>query len=304
MQSILAPPLLPPKIKNSYKEIKLQSNTSYYKVYDAISLADHEKCTIFALDIKSPIVEKDYDAAATLFVQEIFRMCSRTGNNEFIYTQSFEIHDSSIAVAMKHCHPMTAFEKVQRVNPRIDLEKMMYDVISDISYTHSKLKIELPSIDSSKIYYASSSNNFFLVDWMCGNSSTGKNSEERRQDFIYHLGLTILEHTGVDPQEWEELPKLNDNQSYESSLEDMLDGVSIPVSVHKLVTRMLLRDVNSRITIEEILAPYTTSSNKELESLDISERQRSVQRLVLFNLSEDSKEKVTVRLSGLWLDIC
>src|SRR5689334_4024712 len=90
---------IPMKFKLLYSDFELVSQTSYYKVFKVKSKkrsdinTKEKKIAIRVLDLESQFVEQDYDAAATLFLQELFHLCARVNDRDAFLIEDFIISD-------------------------------------------------------------------------------------------------------------------------------------------------------------------------------------------------------------------
>src|SRR5690242_7574703 len=128
----LIPNTLTPKIQLTYTDIKLVSETEYYRTYDAISTTNNQKYTIRALNVASEFYKENPNQATTLFVQELLRLSANFPDAVII--ESFESHEKGQFVcAIKHCQSLQQLvEKAKSLAAKeIDFELLLKNVLSD-----------------------------------------------------------------------------------------------------------------------------------------------------------------------------
>ena len=204
---------------NYYDNFVKVAQTSYYTVYAARSSKTNQACTIRMLDPQSEFVLKDHDAALTLFIQEIFHLLTRVGGSEQIIIQDFEIIGNRAALVTSPYYSLQ--KKIE--NPkefdtkRVDIEKMLKEVASDIHFIYNRLNIPNLQVTLNNIFYMQDTDAFFLGDWQ-GQQHLSTSKKEPTSE-VYSLGLSLLELTGVKSIDIKRL-------SYESeNCEGLLDDI-------------------------------------------------------------------------------
>lgn len=259
--------LFPPRIKLTYSDFELISETSYYKVYDAKNLANGQKHTIRVLDTESPFVTKNHNLAATLFMQEAMRLCLRLPRPDFVIVENFEIYEDKIAFVMK---PYTSLQNeplAEHGKPNVDAEKLLKDCLAEINFLYVKMKLGNLSLDLKNICRPRESSTFFLTDW-----ASAKRLEAPKDmsmlvippeiqvpsiaaKDVFMLGLVLLELNGAKRKECKELLRIENQDKYDALLDNIVKKVKSDW-LQKAIHKMLQRDSGARLRFDEIRERY------------------------------------------------
>lgn len=279
--------LVPPKLKATYTDFELTSETSYYKSYDATYIKTGERHTIRVLDTNSQFFKRDYNSAITLFLQELLRFCLRVNQPETVCLPSFEFFKGSIGFATKPYNNIVNKDTESETRPKYDINKMLKDVISDINFMRGEMKLTNVTLDSKSIFHSKYSNVFMVGDWAASageglseqnsptqkrtitdtSSTIGRTLLEKSQgdskelscltsDDTYRLGLLILETGGIKRREMQALSAIDDEYTYNVYLESLLkklEGTNQKDSLLKLLQGLLQRDGGSKGKIDEVM---------------------------------------------------
>lgn len=259
--------LLPPKIKLTYSDFELVSETSYYKVYEAKNLTNGQKHAIRVLDTESPFVQKNHNLAATLFMQEALRLSLRLPRPDLVVLENFEIHEDKIAFVMKPYNsilnePVTGDGKLN-----IDAEKLLKDCLAEINFLYAKMKLGSLSLDVKNICKAKDTNTYFLTDWASAKRLEPKEETSTimiSQDLqvpsiaakdVYMLALVLLELNGAKRRECKELLKIENQDKYDVLLNNVVKKVKSEW-LQKAIKTMLHRESGARARFDEIRERY------------------------------------------------
>ena len=93
---------VPHKTAFLYENFKLHEETASYRVFEAEARnSSHEKHLIRILDPTKDLVDKDFDSAATLFIQELFHLENRCPGTVLIGTLEICRDRKQIACALR-----------------------------------------------------------------------------------------------------------------------------------------------------------------------------------------------------------
>ena len=161
---------LTPKIKLAYADTKLVSETEYCQTFDAISRTDNQKHTIRALNVTSEFYKENPNLAVTLFLQELLYLCTKFPDAVMI--ESLESTErGQFACAIKHCQSLKQLMEKDKfdVTKEVDCDQLLKNVLSDVKFLLTKLKISYTlSIELQSIYQISETRCYFLSDWIKG----------------------------------------------------------------------------------------------------------------------------------------
>ena len=156
---------LTPKIKLEYSDTKLVSETEYCQTFDAISRSDNLKYTIRTLNVTSQFYKENPNLAITLFIQELLYLCRKFP--DAVVIESFESSErGEFACAVKHCQSLKQLvEKDSGVTKEVDFDLLLKNVISDVKFLLSNLKIsQTLNIELQSIYQMTERRGYFLSD--------------------------------------------------------------------------------------------------------------------------------------------
>ena len=279
---------LPTKLRSTHIQFKLVREATYYQIFEASSIETGELHTIRALNLNSDFVKKNYNHAATFFVQEILRITNRINSKEdFVVIESFEIENQKIAFVTKSLVALPSQKP-----STLELEKMIKDLIEDIGFLYSKMKLTDLTIDASNILYADDCNTFFLSDW---SAAKPIQSEDFLKELapslmvaaelkipkvavkeMYKLGLLALNSAGLSYEEYQGLLEMTDEFAYINLLEDLskkLEDLKQPKSVQRLVHRILQKEGNhSEMALAELLKNRVDEDESEKKLRDLNRK--------------------------------
>ena len=93
---------VPPKTAFRYENFKLHEETASYRVFEAEARnSSHEKHLIRILGPTKDLMDKDFDSAATLFIQELFHLESRFPGTVLIGTLEICTARKQVACALR-----------------------------------------------------------------------------------------------------------------------------------------------------------------------------------------------------------
>ena len=93
---------VPPKTDLLYENFKLHEEADSYRVFEAEARNSiHEKHLIRILDPTKDLVDKDFDSAATLFIQELFQLENRCPGTVLIETLEICRDRKQVACALR-----------------------------------------------------------------------------------------------------------------------------------------------------------------------------------------------------------
>ena len=246
----------PPKMALNYADIKFLYATDYCKTFEAVSKINNERHTIRLLNKDSAFYKNNPNLAATLFIQELLRLCVTSPTAVFI--ESFECRDNCFAYALKHCQSLRQLQE-NKSETEFNVEKIIAEVLSDTSFLLSTLKLSNKiEIDLQSIYYINATDSYFLGDWgtnIRGNSKPNLiNTADAHQigaDEIYSLGMNIFELQGISKKELKEFEALSNNYMYDAALDAILAVVNLPQESTIKLKRMLQRSLYKRMKLAE-----------------------------------------------------
>ena len=259
----------PPKLQLSYSNCKFINETECYRTFDAFSNAYNEKHTIRTLNLDSTFYREDPNRASTLFVQEFLRLCMIAPTATFIET--FEIYGNQIAYAIKHCETLQQLRD-NKTNPiDINLEKLLTEVSSDISFLMSTLKLSNINIELQSINHIASADVFFLSNWGKGKPNVGESNglvfdveqvTSLGADEVFSLGMRTLEFHGISKPELKDLKSLSNIIMYNGALDGILSTLKLPFGMELKIKRMLTRDPLERMRLGELVKAQFSSDSR------------------------------------------
>ena len=190
----LIPKFIPKPTRDKFKnfeEISLSTARSNYLTFRAVSKTDDNIYTIRILNTQGDLYKKDRNLSVTLYLRELFYLCTRFGRNQLDSTltqeyreildfKNFEVGEGdSMAFVMKESAWLPNI--LQAKTPGFDLEKVIQEIYADVVFINSRFGVanidiqidnifgfldkvpsEQPSLgDQYQIRY-------FLTDWASG----------------------------------------------------------------------------------------------------------------------------------------
>lgn len=172
--------LLPKTIKDTFQNLVQITEEqlvrfSNHLVYSATHTGNNQPYTILLFNHKSAIFETNRDLALTLYLQEIFFLCSRfgehTGINQlaagdktiaatshvespFLDFKNFAVEGDNIAFVMKYTQSFkNLMSSSQEGQTRVfDIEKMIEDVYASVKYINTRFGVSHIDIRSESLY--------------------------------------------------------------------------------------------------------------------------------------------------------
>ncbi len=128
-----------PQVCLAYSDFRFIEESEYYRTFEVISKIGNEVHTIRVLNVDSSFYKADLSLASTLFVEELLRLCITASQAALIGT--FEINGNKISYAIQHCQTLQHLLD-KTINPKdINIEFLLTDVLSDVSFLLSMLKL-------------------------------------------------------------------------------------------------------------------------------------------------------------------
>ena len=163
---------VPPKTGVMYQDFKHRTETASYRIFEAETQDSlHEKHLIRMLDPTKDLVDRDFDSAATLFIQELFRLEARSPGTVLIGTLEICTDRKQFACATRqhslmNIQPDQIQESIHRKDPKI-IEKLISDVLSDVEFLRSELLMKNVEclIEPENIFYWKARGDFYLTHW-------------------------------------------------------------------------------------------------------------------------------------------
>lgn len=276
-----------PKLKLEYADLKIISEEASYITLQAKHRNTEQLHTIRVLNPNSAFVKEDYHVAATLFIQELLRLCISSPQDVLIET--FEIYDKKISYATLPYSQLKKHVADNELNhAEINIDKLLKNVVSDLEFLVNNLRFKNCSsiVSLENIYQLEKSGNYFLGNWaqtiLSDNSqqvaSTDPNAGYQNRppvnmfEEIYSLGLVVLELNGLKKEEAETLRAMRDsNPLYEITLISLIkDRLHLSENLRDLLIRMLSKTASQRPKIDEFKLRRSISNIEEEEEKSMS----------------------------------
>ena len=163
---------VPPKTNFLYEDFRLHEETVSYRVFEAKTRDSlQEKHLIRILDPTKDLVDKDFDSAATLFIQELFHLENRCPGTVLIGTLEICKDRKQVACALRQYGLKSVQldqiqESIDRKNPKV-IKKLISDVLSDVEFLRSQLLMKNIAIiiEPENIFYRKERGDFSLIHW-------------------------------------------------------------------------------------------------------------------------------------------
>ena len=159
---MVQPTEIPQKILAKYMPVNLCWQTEYFKVYEARSRDNvAQEFFIRILKANPEHCSRNYDLAATLFIQELLYLSPRLFGEEALIIQDFQIENNVIGCVMKPYQQLRELKEENKAD--IDLEKLVKAITADLDFLSDKMMAYMNSIvDDEHIFKFKDSNTFFL----------------------------------------------------------------------------------------------------------------------------------------------
>ena len=266
-----------PRFESIYKNLKLLSETSSYKVFEGETHHSNEKHTIRVLDRSTMFINKEYNMAATLFVQELLHLQHRYPCS--IITNSFDISEdgNQLACATLPCVPLSDYlqesKDIINFKDSVLISKLISDAIEDIEFLRKNMQTKniMDTLGPQSLYFIKEKGAYFLGNWHKlleaeaegGNyvSSLKKLSQEENltskelSDEIKALAFTVLSINNNNSKEIKSLQNLEkrDPKVYNSEMKSMIRWLfSDSPKLQGLIERMLSLDPQNQPNLEEL----------------------------------------------------
>ena len=188
------PVKIPPNLKLLYTNFKLVTKTSYYYVLEATSRKSFELHAIRILDTASEFVNKNFDRAATLFIQELLHLQSKIPGS--VFPENFNISENGkqiVCITRSYVPENRQFEKTAGPKKIVFVEKLIKEIYADVEFLWKNFQSKkiLESLQIENISYMadrapfsfSDNGTHFLSDWanIVGIETEGVESTEQKQ---------------------------------------------------------------------------------------------------------------------------
>lgn len=290
--------IIPEKLLSDYYDLQELSTSEpdiepYYLTYSARSVSSNQLCTIRALDRHAQLTMQDYDAAATLFVQELLHLYYRDPHTVLLDT--FTISQGKMAfVTSTSCN----FLKTQKTS-QIDLTKMIDNLVKDIHFFSDGLRmrnitkllrpesifytsdpeptqyclsnryqVALPTIDETKKPTTTNA-----LEEAKTNESTSNWKSDLKDEEFYTLGLMMLKLLNGDLicKKIENCrSECSDEQAYHSAVDEILSKAPLTESQARIFSTMLQSDAHKLEKLEELLQTEGLNQKKELQKVNVN----------------------------------
>lgn len=275
---------IPQNLKEFYSDFKILSETSYYSNYSVMSKGGNREYIARILKIDSSFVQEDYDIAAKMFIREALQIGMSLGPDAIVL-ESFEVEDKKMGFVMRDCTPLKSLKD----QSSLDIEKLIKDVISEMSDLYDKMGLSEININPESISFSKNRSKFFVGDWFSGvpeksnlkGTRIHNDSIEKKPDTdiykapellqsgdqlapepattraaeYYAVGLIALEmcKTGQDIVKLPQIAKV-DSGMYDIILKALVeDGIKHSEKVKEMIGILLAREPAVRLRIEETL---------------------------------------------------
>lgn len=313
---------IPPKIKLLYTDFKLVSQAHYFKIFSALSKANSQPFTIRALDFYSDFYKSNPNLAATIFIQELLRLS--TLHPSTIIIEDFEINDKAIAFVTTSYIPLNFVVKEEKGRQQIDIENLIKDVMTDLSFLVSQLKLNSTSnihIGWDNIYQMSDSKGYILGDWVKGlgnenaqeksvevsQSVSDSNGEKEMQSFA----VKILELCGAKNEDLEDLMAIRNPTMHMLSLDYVLGGLNLlKDSTKKTLKSMVTKEADARMKLAHFAKRSGNVKQTPQKVGKVSRFEKDMGEKNVWNYNSDSnvdavsfKTSSNIRVTGVGLFI-
>lgn len=263
---------LPTKITNQYADVKPLSVTGYCKVYEGACRTTKEKFHIKILDKESQFYKADPSIAATMFIQELLRLCS-------IHPSAVRIEDFSYdEQVIGYVTRKSSLLSESRKEP-LNSEKLVSDLISELSFVHTKLKTpDRISFKAENIHHIENSNCYFLSNWpgiLQGPAPESPQIEEEEKkdestalfstasaDELYDIGMTVLKAQSDFSSEMVDRLAIEEHEAVRNKLVlDLLSQMHGSVPLKVLLSFMMDNDKKRRLALVQFLAKKIEQEN-------------------------------------------
>ena len=286
---------IPAKIKFLYSDFELVSQTSYYKVFKVKSnknteiLTKEKKYAIRVLDLQSPFVQQDYDAAATLFLQELLHLCSRTTDQDAFLIEDFIISGQQIAFVSLSYEQIPNGKQSEFIK---DPVKFFDDIASDV---HSITKIDSLDFQFSlqNIFRFNHMEEYFVGDWntraivpvddmkkSLGESTILKLNQSKISESIQNLSLSMITLTqNVSFRTLLTISSIEEDKGYLTAMEPYISAIK-STQLQKRIRKALGRNQEA---LNQLISEVETSRiiSKRNPSAELAQS-KTIHHLLLF----------------------
>mgnify|MGYP000844791127 FL=1 len=251
--------MVPPRLSLEYESINFVSKTSYYKIYEAISIPDKKPHIIRALDLDSELFQKNPNQATTLFIQELLRLFCI--NPELVPIQSFESYDGRIAYAMKPYDSLENQIGAAALDTKIGFEKLIKDVIAENEFFLKNLKFNSIELTLQNLCREKATDTWFVSDW--GTSTLQNFSEDKKLDLneqMKKLGFALFQLYGLPQEDIQDLSSMDNPKLYTTAINGLLSSLKVPEKLGDMIRKMTSKDLEVRRSFLQAL-----KDNKEIK---------------------------------------
>ena len=257
-----------PVLKDLYSDLNpVPLSPSYYKLFQAKSLLTQEIHTIRVLDRDSLFVQSSFEAAATIFIQEIMRLCAIHPNEVLIDT--FQFYDKNICIATKSFLPLDIVRQNQK-ETQLNVDKLLEDLPAEVQFMKNQMRFKAPdSIIQPKNVFQLSDGSFFIGDWskaleggqVMNLTDSDYKAGENDSEEIYALGAMILELTGMPHEDVVTLNEIQNLKLYNSAVLGFIDmSMNVSEQSRTILKSMVSKDPSQRLHLKELLSKYRQQS--------------------------------------------
>ena len=265
---------VPPKTAFMYQDLEPRAETASYRTFEAetrISLQEKH-----LIRILNPT--KDFDSAATLFIQELFHLENRCPGTVLIGTLEICTERKQVACATRqhglmNIQPDQIQESVHRKDPKM-IEKLISDVLSDVEFLRSELLMKDVAclIEPENIFHLGE---FYLTHWdkilqqREETTTISVGSKLTSQDLVAEiraLAFVLLQMMNAETEELKLLLSSKVREStYKSAVEaSAKEGFGDLPKIQNLIERMLSYHPQNLPSLEELHIKEAAIQNSSL----------------------------------------
>lgn len=313
--------LIPPKVRLLYKDFKLISQAHHFKNFSAVSNANSQKYTVRVLDLSSEFYNSNPNLTATLFIQELLRLCMH--HPTAVFAEDFEICDKAMAFVSIPYTPLDLALRDVKNSHKPNIEKLVKDVLEDLSFLVYDLRLNYKNslrIELDNIYQLSKNKGYILGDWAkgLGNDKVSLEVSEaysKKVDVlngdkeVQIFAAKVLELTGAKKEDLEDLKVLQElmgtrnPKMYLARLEVVLNGLNLTSGAKKAVTNMFSKEGESKLRLIDFIKPERKIRKNEPFKISRFEKTEGI-----WNFGSDAnidavgfKTTVDLQLTGIGL---
>ena len=185
--SLMSDSDIPSRLQETHKNFILISDSCYYKTYKGQLKSTGETHNIRVLNTESAQFQKDPDRATTLFLQEIFYLCTRLSKDDLVYPEYLSVQGQRITIVTKEYKFLE--KKRDAAISSVSPSKLIRDVEKDIDFLYKKAGLSNYHINPEKVCKFSGYDVYFLSEWM---DSADSNDMMVQEQSIIHKKMNEL----------------------------------------------------------------------------------------------------------------